>query len=83
MNNEMIIEDFTQYTKVWIENFNKGNVEYCIDAYVDDASMTVKEVGEFKGKENIGEFFAIQLPSNVSTNLALFACLFSKIQSSI
>ena len=57
MNKELIIEDFKKYTLAWIENFNKGNVEYCINAYVDDAVMVVKNVGEFKGKEAIEAFW--------------------------
>lgn len=57
MNTEQIIKEFTQYTKAWVENFNKGNVEYCINAYVDNATMKIKDVGEFKGKEQIAKFW--------------------------
>lgn len=57
MNNELIIEDFKKYTLGWIESFNKGDVEACINAYVDDAVMIVKNIGEFKGKEAIAEFW--------------------------
>lgn len=57
MDAKVIIEDFKKYTNAWVENFNKGNVQYCIDAYVDDAEMIIKEVGEFKGKEAISAFW--------------------------
>lgn len=57
MNNETIIKDFTQYTKAWVENFNKGNVQYCIDVYTDNAVMSIKDVGEFVGKEAISNFW--------------------------
>lgn len=57
MNNELIIEDFKKYTLGWIESFNKGDVEACINAYVDDAVMVVKNIGEFKGKEAIAGFW--------------------------
>ncbi len=57
MNTETIINDFKTYSSKWIENFNKGNVQNCIDAYVEDAVMIVKNVGEFKGKEAIAGFW--------------------------
>lgn len=57
MNNETIINDFKQYSQNWIENFNKGNVEECINAYTDNCLMIVKNVGEFKGKEAIAAFW--------------------------
>ena len=53
----MIINDFNQYTLGWIESFNKGDIESCINAYVDDAIMVVKNVGEFKGKEEVAQFW--------------------------
>lgn len=57
MNNTLIINDFKQYTQEWIESFNKGDVEACINAYVDDSIMIVKNVGEFKGKAAITAFW--------------------------
>lgn len=57
MNKELVISDFKQYTEKWVENFNNGNVQGCIDAYVDDAIMIVKNIGEFKGKEAIAGFW--------------------------
>ncbi len=57
METKAIIEDFKQYTNAWVENFNKGNVQYCIDAYTDNAVMIIKEVGEFKGKVAISTFW--------------------------
>lgn len=57
MNNEAIINDFKKYTLAWIENFNKGNVEACINAYTDEANMIVKNIGVFKGKEAIAGFW--------------------------
>ncbi len=57
METKAIIEDFKQYTNAWVENFNKGNVQYCIDAYTDNAVMIIKEVGEFKGKVAISAFW--------------------------
>ncbi len=58
MNKDMILKDFKQYTRAWIENFNKGNIEYCINAYTEDAIMNIKNVGEFKGKEAIANFWS-------------------------
>ncbi len=57
MNQELIIEDFKKHSSEWIENFNKGNFEHCINAYLDDAAMIVKDVGEFNGKSEITEFW--------------------------
>lgn len=57
MNNEAVINDFKQYTLKWVESFNKGDVASCIDAYVDDAVMIVKNIGEFKGKDAIAGFW--------------------------
>jgi len=58
MSNELIIEDFKKHSSQWIESFNRGNFEYCINAYLDDAAMVVKDVGEFNGKKEISEFWA-------------------------
>ena len=57
MNNETIINEAKRYSLNWIENFNKGNVQNCIDAYVDDAIMVVKGMGVYKGKEDIAGFW--------------------------
>ena len=57
MNKENILKEFQVYTNAWVENFNKGNVQYCIDAYVDDARMIVKGLGKFEGKEEIAGFW--------------------------
>lgn len=57
MNKEQIINDFKPYTQNWVSNFNKGNIQECIDAYVDGAIMVVGNVGEFKGKEAITSFW--------------------------
>jgi len=57
MNQELIIEDLKKHSSEWIENFNKGNLEHCINAYLDDAAMIVKDVGEFNGKAEITEFW--------------------------
>jgi ketosteroid isomerase-like protein len=58
MNNEQILNDFKQYTKKCVENFNNGDIQECIDGYVDDAIMVVANVGEFKGKEAIASFWS-------------------------
>jgi len=65
MNNEVIINDFKKSSLQWIENFNKGDIQGCIDAYVDDAIMIVKNMGEFKGKTAIGGFWN-QLTENAN-----------------
>lgn len=57
MNKENVLKEFQVYTNAWVENFNKGNVQYCIDAYVDDARMIVKGLGKFEGKEEIAGFW--------------------------
>jgi len=43
--------------KLWVKNFNKGNIEYCINVYQEDAVMNVKPVGTFKGRKAIGDFW--------------------------
>ena len=53
MNKELIKKEFLESTQTWVENFNKGNVQYCIDAYTDNARMIVKGIGKFEGKEEI------------------------------
>eukprot|EP01095_Lingulamoeba_sp_RSL-Kostka_P006545 TRINITY_DN2057_c0_g1_i1.p1 TRINITY_DN2057_c0_g1~~TRINITY_DN2057_c0_g1_i1.p1 ORF type:complete len:126 (-),score=45.59 TRINITY_DN2057_c0_g1_i1:184-561(-) len=50
-------EDFKATSQAWIENFNAGNVDACIDAYLDDCILIVKDVGEFNGKEAIAGFW--------------------------
>jgi ketosteroid isomerase-like protein len=57
MNKEAILKDFEHYTNAWIKNFNQGNVQYCIDAYTQDAVLNIKNVGDFKGKEAIAKFW--------------------------
>lgn len=57
MDNVQIINDFKPYTQGWAENFNKGDIQACINAYVDDAIMVVKNIGEFKGKDAIAGFW--------------------------
>ena len=57
MQNEKILKEFQEYTNAWIENFNKGNIQYCIDAYTNDAIMNIKDVGEFVGKDAIAGFW--------------------------
>jgi ketosteroid isomerase-like protein len=57
MKNEKIIKDFSMYTLGWIKSFNKGDVEACINSYTDDAVMVVKNIGEFKGKKAIADFW--------------------------
>ena len=57
MKQEEVLEDFQKYTNAWVDNFNKGNIQYCIDAYVDDARMIVKGLGKFEGKEEIAGFW--------------------------
>jgi ketosteroid isomerase-like protein len=52
-----VLKEFQEYTNAWVENFNKGNMQYCIDAYVDDARMIVKGLGKFEGKEAIAGFW--------------------------
>lgn len=44
-------------SKKWVDNFNEGQVEYCIDAYSNDALMQAKPFGTFKGKQEIGDFW--------------------------
>lgn len=57
MNEEIIIKEFKKYSNAWIENFNKGNIDYCINSYDNDAVMIVKNIGEFRGKDAISGFW--------------------------
>ena len=57
MNKKAILEDFLPYTKGWIENFNKGNVEYCVNAYTENCVMKIKDVGDFIGIKAISKFW--------------------------
>lgn len=57
MNTQVIEQEFLQYTQLWVENFNKGNIKYCIDAYTNDARMIVKGIGKFEGREEISSFW--------------------------
>jgi ketosteroid isomerase-like protein len=57
MNKENILKEFQEYSNAWIENFNKGNVQYCIDAYAEEARLIVKGLGKFEGKEEIAGFW--------------------------
>ena len=44
-------------SKNWIKHFNKGDIDYCVSAYVPDATIEAKPMGEYSGRENIDNFW--------------------------
>ncbi|WP_281646172.1 nuclear transport factor 2 family protein [Parendozoicomonas sp. Alg238-R29] len=44
-------------SKNWIKHFNKGDTDYCISAYIPEAEMKAKPMGEYSGRENIDNFW--------------------------
>mgnify|MGYP000517387887 CR=1 FL=1 len=50
----------------WIKNFNKGNVDYCVNAYTTNATMNAKPFGTFKGRKKIDDFWRPFVASGAS-----------------
>ncbi|NQY30363.1 MAG: MBL fold metallo-hydrolase [Flavobacteriaceae bacterium] len=50
-------QEVLKASSVWIKNFNKGNVDYCVNHYTKDAVMTAKPFGTFKGGTAIDGFW--------------------------
>ena len=44
-------------SKNWIKHFNKGDADYCVSAYLTDAKMEVKPMGDYEGRDNIDNFW--------------------------
>ncbi len=56
-NDEGIKQSVLKTSQEWIENFNKGNADYCIAAYQPDAVINAKPLGTFKGTKEIDDFW--------------------------
>jgi ketosteroid isomerase-like protein len=41
----------------WIANFNKGDVDACLAAYLPDATIEAKPMGTFTGTQEIDDFW--------------------------
>lgn len=44
-------------SQIWVEQFNAGNIDYCLSRYSNDALMVVGEDQEFRGTEQIAGFW--------------------------
>ncbi|WP_196888338.1 hypothetical protein [Aureivirga sp. CE67] len=53
----------------WIGNFNKGNVQGCVDGYTDNAEMSALPFGIKKGKEEISEFWTSLVKKSGAKNI--------------
>ncbi|WP_196893704.1 Cif family virulence factor [Aureivirga marina] len=50
----------------WINNFNEGNVQNCVDGYTENAEMSALPFGIKKGKEEISEFWTSLVKSGAN-----------------
>jgi ketosteroid isomerase-like protein len=41
----------------WVESFNKGDVDFCVEGYHSDAVINAKPLGTFKGIKEIDAFW--------------------------
>lgn len=57
MNQTELIKECQEVSQQWTQNFNQGNLDYCINAYEKNATMVVKNVGEFVGHDAIRAFW--------------------------
>ncbi|CAL2105058.1 conserved hypothetical protein [Tenacibaculum sp. 190524A02b] len=55
-------------SKTWTENFNKGNSEYCVNAYDETAVLSATPIGVKKGRKEIESFWKPFIASG-ATNL--------------
>ncbi|MGB0870599.1 MAG: hypothetical protein ACPGSD_13460 [Flavobacteriales bacterium] len=55
-------------SKIWTENFNKGNTEYCVNAYDQSAILSATPIGVKMGRKEISEFWTPFMASG-ATNL--------------
>ncbi|MGI9277225.1 MAG: YybH family protein [Endozoicomonas sp.] len=56
MNHDALAE-VLEASRQWIRHFNKGDVDYCVAAYLPDAVMEALPMGEFVGTEQIDDFW--------------------------
>jgi len=49
--------DVLSASRQWIANFNKGNVDACVAAYLPDATIEAKPMGTFQGTQEIDDFW--------------------------
>ena len=53
-------------SKNWIKHFNNGDTDYCISAYIPDAELEAKPMGEYSGRDNIDNFWRPFLQSGAT-----------------
>lgn len=53
----------------WIEAFNKGDIRYCAEQYLEQAVMNARPMGEYKGRTEIYDFWQNFVTSTGATNL--------------
>ncbi|MBU2709615.1 isochorismatase family protein [Zooshikella harenae] len=66
---QTIYNEVMDASQAWIEAFNKGNIEQCINTYTETATMRVNPVGEFNNKAKIAEFwqtFSLKHPAELT-----------------
>ncbi len=54
---QSIRQSVMQASREWVANFNRGNIQGCIDRYTVNASMQVSPFGRFQGIGAIGGFW--------------------------
>ncbi|SHH97703.1 Cif family virulence factor [Ferrimonas marina] len=57
MNNQERLIEVLQASHAWIDHFNFGDADYCVQRYNDDALLVAKPVGEFHGQVDIDAFW--------------------------
>ncbi|GAA4887410.1 YybH family protein [Ferrimonas pelagia] len=57
MNNQERLIEVLQASKAWIDHFNFGDVAYCVDRYHPDATLIASPAGEFRGRQQIEQFW--------------------------
>ncbi len=56
-------------SKKWIEAFNRGDITYCSEQYLEQAIMDARPMGQYKGRSEIYDFWQNFVSSTGATNL--------------
>ena len=57
-------------SKKWIEAFNRGDIRYCSEQYLEQAVMDARPMGQYTGRTEIYDFWRNFVSSTGATNLS-------------
>jgi ketosteroid isomerase-like protein len=64
--NHNALTEVLKASQLWIEHFNKGDVDYCVAGYTPDAEIKAAPMGEYKGTAEIDSFWRPFMQSGAS-----------------